>query len=181
MIRKLDEATKDGTRENAMFTSGSKPEGDVSATASAPVRGKGGETSVISPDLKITGNLESAGEIHVKGTVEGDIRSRSVTVGEGAKVTGAIIADTVHVSGALNGQVEAPNVTIARGAKVQGDIVHQTLSIEAGAEIEGQIRRLETRKTATQSSVSPLKPTGEPAKAASGSAPAGEKRAAGGA
>jgi len=157
-----------------MFTTGSKSEGEAPATTSTAARGKGGEASVISPDLKITGNLESAGDIHIKGTVEGDIRSRSVTVGEGAKVTGAIIADTVQISGALDGQVEAPNVTVARSAKVHGDIVHQTLSIEAGAHIEGQCRRLDTRKAVAQTSVSPLKPSGEPATT-------GEKRAAGGA
>jgi cytoskeletal protein CcmA (bactofilin family) len=157
-----------------MFTTGSKSESDAPSTSSASTRAKSGEASVISPDLKITGNLESNGDIHIKGTVEGDIRSRSVTVGEGAKVSGAIIADTVQISGALDGQVEAPNVTIARSAKVHGDVVHQTLSIEAGAHIEGQCRRLDTRKATAQSSVSPLKPTEEPTAS-------GEKRAAGGA
>jgi len=157
-----------------MFSTGSKSEGDAPATTPAPAGRKGGETSVISPDLKITGNLESAGDIHIRGTVEGDVRSRSVTVGEGAKVTGTIIAETVQLSGSLDGQVEAPNVTVARSAKVHGDIVHQTLSIEAGAHIEGQCRRLDTRKAAPQSSVSPLKSAGE-------STAAGEKRAVGGA
>lgn len=155
-----------------MFTTGSKSESDSPATPAAPSSGKAGETSIISPDLKITGNLESAGDIHVKGTVEGDVRSRSVTVGEGAKVAGTIVADTVQILGTLDGQIEAPTVTVTRSAKIRGDIVHQTLSIEAGAQVEGHCRRLDTRKAAAQSSVAPLKP-------AAGSASAGEKRAAG--
>lgn len=118
-----------------------------------------GETSVISADLKVIGNLVSGGDIQIKGVVEGDVKSRTVTIGEGAKVKGAISADTVHISGAIKGQVEAPTVTVAKTAKVNGDIIHQTLSIEAGAHMEGNCRRLETKKPAdTSASIASLKP-----------------------
>lgn len=122
-----------------------------------------GETSVISDDLKVIGDLVSSGDIQIKGVVEGDIKSRSVTVGEGAQVKGAISADTVHISGAITGQVEAPTVTIAKTAKIDGDIIHLTLSIEAGAHMEGNCRRLETKKSVDTASVAPLKPAPTPA------------------
>jgi len=107
----------------------------------------------------------SGGDIQIKGVVEGDVKSRTVTIGEGAKVKGAINADSVHISGAINGQVEAPTVTVAKTAKVNGDIIHQTLSIEAGAHMEGNCRRIETKKPAdatTSASIASLKPAASP-------------------
>ncbi|MHA1601078.1 MAG: bactofilin family protein [Alphaproteobacteria bacterium] len=121
-----------------------------------------GETSVISADLKVIGDLVCDGDIQIKGIVEGNIKSLSVTIGEGARVKGAISAETVHISGAIKGQVEAPTVTVAKTAKVNGDIIHQTLSIEAGAHMEGNCRRLETKQEAKKSidtaSLASLKP-----------------------
>ena len=107
------------------------------------LRGGTASPSIISPDLKVNGNLESAGDLQIDGKVIGDIKSRSVTVGESAHVKGAVVSDTARICGSVNGQIRAASVTIARTAKVKGDIFHQTLSIEAGAELEGQVRRLE--------------------------------------
>lgn len=103
--------------------------------------------SLISADLKVVGNLESDGDLQIDGKVKGDIKSRSVTVGESAFVTGSITADTMRISGAIDGTISGTSVTIAKSGKVKGDIVHQTLSIEAGATIEGQIRRLDSEKS----------------------------------
>src|SRR5690606_11802998 len=61
--------------------------------------------SIISADLTVTGDLSSDGDIQVDGVIEGDIRSRTVTIGEAAHVKGAIAADTVRVCGAVTGQV----------------------------------------------------------------------------
>lgn len=99
--------------------------------------------SIISADLKVTGDLLSDGDIQVDGVIEGDIQSRTVTVGEAAHVKGSISADTVRVCGAVTGQVKGTSVTLAKTAKVTGDIMHATLAIEPGAFLEGHCRRLE--------------------------------------
>jgi cytoskeletal protein CcmA (bactofilin family) len=96
--------------------------------------------SIISADLKIQGNLTSAGDLQIDGIVEGDIQSRSLTVGEGALVTGNIQAETVRVCGQVSGQIKASTVNLERTAKVMGDIVHQILSLEPGAYLEGHVR-----------------------------------------
>lgn len=118
------------------------------------------EPSIISPDLKVMGDLHCSGDLQVKGHVKGDIRSRSVTIGEGANVEGSVMADTVTISGTIKGQIEAPTVNVARSAKVMGDIVHQTLAVEAGAHLDGNIRRLDS-KSSGQGGVSTLKTAGE--------------------
>ena len=154
-----------------MFTQGSKPPGTEAQTEPAGAGPRGGEPSVISADLKVVGDLHCVGDIQIKGTVEGDVKSRSVTVGEGAHVQGSIYGESVHVSGSVKGYIEAPEVTVAKTAKILGDIVHESLAVEAGAFLEGQCRRLDAKKADEKPGVSALK-TGEP--------DAAVKRAAGG-
>lgn len=156
-----------------MFTQGSKSADESGQIAPSGSGGNGGEPSVISTDLKIIGDLHCAGDVQIKGTVEGDIRSRTVTVGEGAQVTGAVYGQAVHVSGSVTGQIEAPTVTVARSAKIQGDVIHDSLAVEAGAHLEGQCRRLDS-KTAAEGTTTSLKPSATEQAADLG------KRAAGG-
>jgi cytoskeletal protein CcmA (bactofilin family) len=114
-------------------------------TVKTPAAGnrKAAAPSLISADLRIAGDLVSTGDIHVEGVVEGDIRSAMLTIGEGAEVRGAIVADSVRICGAVVGQIQAHRVELTRTAKVTGDIMHELLSIESGAFIEGHCRRVE--------------------------------------
>ena len=100
--------------------------------------------SIISADLKIVGDLHSNGDLQVDGAVEGDITSRSLTIGEGAVVRGSLLAESVRVHGAIFGQIKANSVTLAKTAKVEGNVVHQALSMEAGAILSGNLSRLDT-------------------------------------
>ncbi len=166
-----------------MFSkSDDKAKSDVPRSSASFGRGGPATPSLISADLKVIGNLESHGDLQIDGDIQGDIKSRSVTIGESAKVKGGIVADSARISGTVTGKVQASSVTIAKGAKIKGDIIQQTLSIEAGAEIEGQIRRLETGKsnadaeTATQ--MTPEVP--DAAKASSSSSAGAEDKPAAG-
>ncbi len=133
------------------------------AKESQSVRGtgkSGGEASVISADLKVVGNLQSAGDLRVDGTVEGDINSGSLTVGESARITGSLSAESVRICGVLSGQVKAKSVMITKTANVEGDITYQTLAIEEGAVLEGRCRRMEPAAMASGAGkVAALKPT----------------------
>lgn len=98
--------------------------------------------SIISSDLKITGDLLSEGEIQVDGRVNGDIRTRALVVGETAIVKGEIIADKVRVLGRVDGQIKAKIVKLAKTAHVVGDVLHEDLAIETGAFLEGHCKRM---------------------------------------
>jgi cytoskeletal protein CcmA (bactofilin family) len=141
-----------------MFSKVSKSESKTSASSgsgrslSVPKFSSAGVApSIVSANLRVTGDLESEGDIQIDGHVEGDVRSNSVTVGEHAVVSGAIIAQTVHVAGTVKGQINGKTVELARTAKVTGDIVHESLAIEAGAFIQGLCRHAD-------SAVQPVKP-----------------------
>jgi len=132
-----------------MFSKASKGAPDAAEAGRSNTRQGGGKQggsgipSIISPDLKVEGNLTSSGDIQLDGTVEGDVTSRGLTVGEGAKVRGALVAETIRVYGTVNGTITANSVVLASSAKVDGDITHGSLSMEAGASLAGQIKRLE--------------------------------------
>ena len=118
------------------------PSEDVSQSQ-APSTGAG-VPSIISADLKIVGDLHSNGDLQIDGAVEGDITSRSLTVGESAVVRGSLVAEEVRVYGAVFGQIKANSVTLAKTAKVEGNIVHRALSMESGALLTGNLSRLDT-------------------------------------
>jgi cytoskeletal protein CcmA (bactofilin family) len=100
--------------------------------------------SIISPDLRINGDMVCSGDIQIDGWVEGDIQSRNVVVGEGATVHGAIQGENVRICGIINGQIRADNVTLEKTARVTGDILHKSLSIEQGAFLEGMCKRIDS-------------------------------------
>src|SRR3546814_6247247 len=87
--------------------SSSTPESHTS-TSSEPKRStaKAGVPSIISADLRITGNLNSDGDIQVDRRVEGDIDSATLSVGEGAHVKGHISCESVRVCGTVDGAVK---------------------------------------------------------------------------
>ena len=120
--------------------------------------GISGESSVINAGLTIVGNLQSEADVVIGGTVEGDISSRSLTVSEGAMVTGTIQSSSVEVRGKVEGQVHAATVKVARSGHVNGDIYYESLSIDEGAVVEGQLRRSQSGGHANKSKVSTLTP-----------------------
>ena len=106
----------------------------------ATPKAKPAPPSIISADLKTIGDLNSTGEIHIDGTIIGDIHTRSLLVGQTADIKGEIIADQVRVYGRIEGQIRARQVTLAKTAHVTGDILHEELTIETGAFLEGLCR-----------------------------------------
>jgi len=95
--------------------------------------------SIIGSDVSIKGDVTTLGEIQLDGTIEGDVRSASLTVGEHGCVQGTVIAEEVIVKGAVTGQIKGRNIRLEKTAKVKGDLFHETLSVEAGAFIEGNL------------------------------------------
>lgn len=97
--------------------------------------------SIVSRDMRVTGNLDTPGEVHVEGMVEGDISCARLTIGATGSVNGHILANTVRVHGRVQGEINAEEVFILNGSTVQGDVVQTLLEIAPGASFEGAIRR----------------------------------------
>ena len=111
---------------------GAKPQ---RAGASAP--------SIIGANVKIKGDISTAGEIQLDGVVIGDINAAAITMGEEGCLEGTIVAEKVVIRGEVKGSIRGKNVVMERTARVAGDVYHATLSIEAGAVIEGTFSHTE--------------------------------------
>lgn len=129
-----------------MFTTKSKPPSVSTGKAAAP--------SILTLDMQVTGDIVTSGELHVLGSVKGDITAKKVTVAEGGSVTGSIEAVSAHVAGVVAGRLTAASVMLVATAHVAGDITHVRLTIEQGAVFDGHSRRVESIDKAK--SASPL-------------------------
>jgi cytoskeletal protein CcmA (bactofilin family) len=119
---------------------GATPEWASGSGASSAPRSKT-SPSVLSPDLTITGNVQSTGDIQVEGTIDGDLRAAYLTVGDTATIKGEIVADEVVVHGRVVGRIRGSKIRLSASARVEGDIVHKTIAIESGAHFEGSVQR----------------------------------------
>ncbi len=149
-----------------MFSRSNKGSANRNAAGSA-ARPKPAPPSIIGPDLRVVGDLASDGEIQIDGTIDGDIRTKALLVGETATVRGEIVAESVRVHGMVNGQIKAQAVSLARTARVIGDILHEDLSIETGAFLEGHCKRISERQdTAAEGPINLVVTDDQPADAA---------------
>ena len=105
--------------------------------------GNGKQQSIIGADLKVTGDIHCDGDILVDGTVEGDVRTVTMTVGPTASVKGSILASRIDIHGSVDGEMKANSVIIMSTANVTGGVIHEDLSIEPGAYVDGLCRRIE--------------------------------------
>ena len=72
--------------------------------------------SLLSSDLVVNGNLESLGCSN-DGTIDGDVKSGSLTISGTGVVRGTIEADEVTIAGTVTGQIRARHVVLLKGAK----------------------------------------------------------------
>ncbi|MEW5687726.1 MAG: polymer-forming cytoskeletal protein [Pseudomonadota bacterium] len=108
------------------------------ATEAAETARKISVASLVAEGVRVHGNLETGGDLHLDGSVEGDLRVGFLVIGETGAVTGAIHADAVEIRGRVTGVICARRVKLWSTARVDGDISHTEIAIEAGAHFEGR-------------------------------------------
>lgn len=98
--------------------------------------------SLIGPGVRITGRVESAGELTICGRVEGDIfHSGRLVIGEGACCISNIRAESMQVAGEVHGNVEvAGALELLPAARLYGDTACAALQVRQGAVFTGTNR-----------------------------------------
>lgn len=96
--------------------------------------------TVIGAADTLTGDLRAGGDVHVEGTVCGDIACASLVLGESGRVEGAITADSARLGGTVTGAVAVRDLVILKTARIAGDVTYETLTIEQGAGVDGHLR-----------------------------------------
>lgn len=99
----------------------------------------GGSMSFIGVEVTITGNLIGKGDVHLDGTIDGDLDCKSLILGASGRVKGNVAAEKAGIAGTVEGTLNVGTLTIERGGHVAGDITYQTISIENGAQVEGRL------------------------------------------
>ncbi len=123
-----------------------KPNSARGAGGQSPQRQRRPEAtsvSVIGPDLIVTGNLETTGELQIDGDVQGDVYASRIVISEQARVVGELVADEIVVGGMVQGSIRGNSVTFQTASRVEGEVYHRKLAIEQGAYFEGKSRRSE--------------------------------------
>ncbi|GMN12928.1 polymer-forming cytoskeletal protein [Altererythrobacter sp. MTPC7] len=110
-----------------------------------------GSFSVIGADIVITGDISASTELHVDGTVNGDLTCASLVQGEGSSVKGAIKAESARLAGTVDGSIDARELVILRSATITGDVHYDALTIEQGAQVDGRFAPRGSGKAQPQS------------------------------
>jgi len=111
------------------------------AAAKSAEHASGDQISTISRGMIVVGKIVGEGAVHVLGQIEGELRALTVSINEGAKVEGDVIAQELMIGGMVKGTIHANRVKLNSTAVVEGDIFHRSLSIEENARFEGSSKR----------------------------------------
>ncbi len=109
----------------------------------------GGSFSVIGPDITIRGDIEATADLHIDGSVTGDISCASLVQGEGSHIEGEIRAQKARLAGHVRGRIAAVDLVILKSARIDGDVSYDTLTIEQGATVNGHFGLHGTERGAT--------------------------------
>ncbi|MFO6446710.1 polymer-forming cytoskeletal protein [Erythrobacter sp. NE805] len=98
----------------------------------------GSTFSVIGADVTIRGDITATADLHIDGTIEGDITCASLVQGEKSGISGAVVAESARLAGKVTGSIRARELVILRTARIEGDVHYDALTIEQGAEVDGR-------------------------------------------
>ena len=98
-------------------------------------------SSILSPEVEITGDVKVSGSILIYGKVLGKLESKgTVRTAKGSYVKGNIIAKDAQVSGKVDGDlVVNDKVTLGNSAYLTGNLNAKVLVIEEGAQFDGVV------------------------------------------
>lgn len=111
---------------------GSKTEGGTTPQA------KGG-MSFVGSEVTIAGNVSGQGDVHLDGTIEGDLTCNILILGPGGRIKGNIQAAKATIAGMVEGTVDARELVVEKSARVRGDLAYESVSIETGAQVDGRL------------------------------------------
>jgi cytoskeletal protein CcmA (bactofilin family) len=101
----------------------------------------GASSVTLGPRDRLVGQLYIEGDLHVSGTVEGEVEATgNVEVAEGATVKASLSGRDVGISGQVNGTVTASKkLVVARSGSLTGDVRVSSLVIQDGATFNGSV------------------------------------------
>ncbi|KKQ27378.1 MAG: hypothetical protein US42_C0010G0025 [Candidatus Magasanikbacteria bacterium GW2011_GWC2_37_14] len=97
--------------------------------------------TVVGPSVNVEGDFSSEGNIIVKGTVSGSVKtSKMLVVEKGAQIFANVRAGNAIISGSIKGNVKVSDrLELSETAQIAGDIDCKILSVAPGALLQGKV------------------------------------------
>ena len=123
-----------------MFSSATEHGGRVAEKKGAS--GQSTALSMIAADMRLEGDVTSAGVVKIEGTVVGNVRAeRQVLVSAGATVQGNIYAPEAIINGQVTGAILTTDRTeLHPSSVVKGDITTNHLVVQEGSQVNGRLK-----------------------------------------
>ncbi|HTX06202.1 MAG TPA: polymer-forming cytoskeletal protein [Steroidobacteraceae bacterium] len=113
--------------------------------------------TLIAKSVKVYGDVEFAGGLHLDGHVAGSVRAGSETpasslsVSDSGSIEGSVEATEVVLHGTVRGDIVARGrVVLGATARVEGDVHYGVIEMTLGAQITGRLVRLATEEEAAK-------------------------------
>lgn len=99
--------------------------------------------TAIARDIHIKGDLTSANDIWIDGTLEGSISTEgNVIIAENGRINGDISARSIEARGGIDGNLSAQDaISCQPGARISGDLHAPDIAIASGAVVIGRLSR----------------------------------------
>ena len=104
--------------------------------------------TLIAKSVKVSGDLEFAGGLHLDGPVAGDVRAdlttpASLSVSDTGSIEGSVQVNDLVLHGAIRGDIVARGrVVLGASARVEGNVYYGVIEMTLGAQITGKLVRL---------------------------------------
>ena len=98
--------------------------------------------NIVSFGTKVTGEIESDGDMRIDGSLSGKIKAKGkVVIGKDGVVDGEIHCKNTDISGKVNATMEVKELTVFKATAVfTGDVTTSKISIEIGARFTGNCK-----------------------------------------
>ena len=101
--------------------------------------------TLISRSVRVNGDIEFSGGLHVDGRVMGSVHATpgapaALSVSEQGVIEGSVSASSVVVNGRVQGDIHgSERVVIGAKARVRGDVHYGVIEMAEGAQISGKL------------------------------------------
>ena len=104
-----------------------------------------GNTTLISSETTIPGDITLTGQLDIEGTVNGSVQGASgdavLRVVSGGRVAGEIKVPHATVNGKVEGDVHSSErLVLSEQAVIDGDVYYNLIEMAAGAKVNGGLR-----------------------------------------
>jgi cytoskeletal protein CcmA (bactofilin family) len=95
---------------------------------------------LIDQEAKVSGKINTSGDVVIEGDFEGDIIARNLTINTTGRVSGKVVVQTAIIDGELSPEINCSGLlTIKPNGRLHGKITYNDLIVELGGKCFGEM------------------------------------------